>query len=160
MLVFIVGTIIFLAIDLITKAVFYPRSGFNVIPGILSFEPLDFKNQGAAFGIFQGHVLPLILISIVFITIGGVVYWKFKQGRTSTFYNIGCAFFLGGALGNLYDRIFLGGVRDFLKFDFIDFPIFNFADVFLNIGTVMLVIYVLVIYKGKTKGKLNDSEQN
>lgn len=154
MLILIIGATILVAIDLITKAFFYPHSGFSVIPKILSFEPIQ-HNQGAAWGMFQGQVIPLIILTLVFLSAGLVFYWKFKSGRNNLFYNIGCAFFLGGALGNLYDRIFLGGVRDFLKFDFINFPIFNFADVFLNVGMAMIIIYIIFIHKGHTNDKRN-----
>lgn len=149
MLILIIGAAILLAIDLVTKAIFYTHSGFTVIPGIFSFEPVSTPNRGAAWGIFQGHIVPLIIFTLIFLAAGIIFYWKFKQGRSNIFYNFGCAFFLGGALGNLYDRIFLDGVRDFLQFDFISFPVFNFADVFLNIGIAMIIIYVIFIYKGK-----------
>ena len=53
---------------------------------------------------------------------------------------------VGGALGNLYDRIFLGYVRDFIKLDFMSFPVFNFADVFLNIGFALFAVWLIFIY--------------
>jgi len=149
MIVFGICAAVFLAVDLVTKAIFYPRAGFTVIPKVFSFEPLEYHNEGAAWGMFQGQVVPLVIMTFVFLVAGGFFYWKFKEGRSNMFWNIGCAFFLGGALGNLYDRIFLGGVRDFLQFDFIKFPTFNFADVFLNIGMAMIIIYVLFMYKGE-----------
>lgn len=148
MLVLFIGAAILLAIDLVTKAVFYARSGFTVIPKVLSVEPIT-PNQGAAFGIFQGGVGLLVIATLVILVVGAFFYWKFKQGRNNLVFNIGCAFVLGGALGNLWDRIFNNGVRDFLQFEFINFPVFNFADVFLNIGMVLLVIYFIFIFKEK-----------
>ena len=153
MLVFIVCAVVVLAVDLVTKVIFVTPA--KVIPGIIGILPIE-PNQGGAFGIFQGHI-PILVIVTVLILIGGTIFYvKFKQGRKSIWYNIGCALFVGGALGNLYDRVFLGGVRDFLNFEFMNFPVFNFADVFLNIGMVMLVIYFLFIYKEK-KGANNKS---
>jgi signal peptidase II len=66
---------------------------------------------------------------------------------------IGLAFVLGGAVGNLIDRIFLGGVRDFIRFDFFDFPVFNIADSFLTVGCVMLAVFILFLYRPKGENK-------
>jgi len=148
MLIFLIGAALLLAVDLIAKAVI-TGDGFTLIPGVLSIiKPI--RNPGAAFGM----PIPLWLlvgVTIIIIAVGSFLYWKLKSCRKSKFYNIGCAFVLGGALGNLVDRILFGSVRDFLQFDFFNFPIFNFADVFLNIGMVMLVIYFIFMYKGKKR---------
>ena len=149
MLVFIIVAVILLAIDLTTKALLW-GGGFTVIPRVLSVPSEKVRNYGAAFGL---PVPTWLLIVVTFvILIGGVtVYWRFKQGRKSKLFNVGCAFVLGGALGNLADRIFLGFVRDFIQFDFINFPVMNLADVFLNVGMVLLVIYLVFIYKWREK---------
>ena len=121
---------------------------FTLIPGVLSVRPLERLNEGAAFGILQGAQVFLIIMTFVILAAGIFLYFRFEQGRGSKLFNIGCAFVLGGALGNLTDRIFLPGVRDFICFDFFDFPIFNLADVFLNVGMVLLAVYFLFVYKG------------
>ena len=146
-LIVIIGAVVLLAVDLIAKAVFVGGGG-TVIPGLVSIEPI--RNYGAAFGIFQDGRIFLIITTFVILAAGVVFYLRFKQGRGSKLFNVGCAFVLGGALGNLFDRLFLGYVRDFLKFDFLDFlnfPICNLADVFLNVGVVILVVYFIFVYR-------------
>ena len=57
--------------------------------------------------------------------------------------DLAVAVIIGGAFGNLIDRIFFGFVRDFLKFEFFEFPIFNLADSFLVVGVIMFCVFVL-----------------
>ena len=156
MLIFILVAAGLLAVDLITKAVFTTASGF--IPGLIRIEPIS--NTGAAFGIFQDGRVFFIVVTFIILAAGIFFYTRFKQGRSNTLFNTGCAFVLGGALGNLYDRLFLGYVRDFIRFEFLDFmnfPICNFADVFLNVGMVLLVVYFVFVYKGQGESKDADS---
>ena len=156
MLLFIAVAIIVLIIDLVTKAV-WVDSFFVLIPGVINIHYI--RNFGAAFGMMSGGVLLLIILTSIIIAVGLLGYFVFRnksreQSRGKTF-NIACGMILGGALGNLYDRVFLGYVRDFLKFDFMEFPIFNFADVFLNIGVGLLIFWMLFMFKGK-----NDANQS
>ena len=68
---------------------------------------------------------------------------------------------MGGAVGNLIDRIFLGGVRDFIYFIFVpNFPTFNVADSFLLIGTILFAIYAIFIYKPQEKDKNESTNKN
>jgi len=149
-LVMVIVAAVLLAIDLITKAVFV-GDGFTLIPKVLSIQPI--RNYGAAFGILQNARIFLIIITFILLVIGIIFYIKFKQGKKSKFYNIGCGFVLAGALGNLFDRLFLGYVRDFISFDFINFPVLNLADAFLNVGMVLLAIYFIFMLKGKKSEK-------
>ena len=65
------------------------------------------------------------------------------------------ALIFSGAVGNLIDRIVKGYVVDMFDFCLIDFPVFNVADVFLNVGAIIAVIYVLFIDKELLGGKKN-----
>ena len=70
----------------------------------------------------------------------------------NTFYCLGFGFVIGGAVGNLVDRIALGYVRDFIFLDFMPtFPVFNLADSFLCVGAVMLAIYILFMSGKKSE---------
>jgi len=104
------------------------------------------ENEGAAFSILQGKTLLLIImVSLVALAL---IYYLVKN--KSKFLRATLSLILGGALGNLYDRIFnKGSVIDFLEFHFGSyiFPTFNLADTFVVIGTILLAIYVLFIYK-------------
>lgn len=95
------------------------------------------QNTGAGFGVLQGFNLGLIFFSILVI---GIIFYYYNQidvkERLLVF---ATAFVLGGALGNLIDRISLGHVVDFLSFSF--WPAFNVADMAVSIGVIGLVIY-------------------
>lgn len=99
-------------------------------------------NSGAAWGIFSGKKLFLIILSSALI----IVLFVFNHfvKKKNVFYCIGFGFIIGGALGNLIDRIAFSYVRDFIFLDFWPtFPIFNMADSFLCVGAVMLAIFIL-----------------
>lgn len=115
------------------------------------FRLLTHFNHGALFGIGQGMSGLFALLSVV--AVAGVLYWLFvKGGAHSWWLTVALSLLLSGALGNLYDRLGLHGlrnhftgqleyaVRDFLYFELIDWPIFNFADTYLVTGAIMLVI--------------------
>ena len=130
---------VLLAINLISK---YLTDGrfLTVIPRVLSFE--SHHNTGIAFSWFAGAGLWLIILTAVLIVSSIAVWWFY--GRKSIYLSIAFALFIAGGLGNLYDRIFHGHVRDFIRFTFWqNFPIFNFADIFLTVGTILIIIYLI-----------------
>ena len=138
-----------IAADQITKAVFLDKT-YPFLAGLVSINSNDL-NSGAAWGFLSGAPWLLVVFAVIFIAAVLVFDIKFK-GNSSAVYSVGVAFVLGGTVGNLIDRIFLGGVRDFLQFDFWPgFPIFNVADSFIFVGCILLLIYVLFIFKSKSK---------
>lgn len=154
-----------LAIDLITKVVFadvflerYAQSNFDnitFIKGLISFTYTE--NIGAAFSIFSGEVVFLIIFSLVFI--GVFVYMDITFKDSHPFSIAGFTLIMGGAIGNLIDRIFLGYVRDFISFDIVKgFPICNFADVCITLGCVCYCVYLL-LYILKTSKEKEDTEK-
>lgn len=137
-----------LALDLLTKHLFYGvRQDF--IPNLIAFRECEL-NTGGAWSVLSGNVVLLAIITFVFV-ICAIIFDIFFKNK-SKLYFISFAFILGGALGNLIDRIFLGGVRDFIFFEFMpNFPTFNVADSFLCVGFVLLCIFVLFFYKKEEK---------
>lgn len=131
--------------DIFFKIVTY---GFDVeiIKGFFWFTSVE--NRGAAFGIFQNSVLPLIFISIIFII--GIILFNWFYTKKTIFYSISVGLVLGGALGNLVDRVFLGYVRDFIKFSFFE-PVFNIADICLCVGVLLFAIHILFLENRKSK---------
>jgi len=96
-------------------------------------------NTGAAFGIFKNQTLFFIVVSILaVITI--VIYIK-KFSNISLAIKIGLALILGGAFGNLVDRLCFGYVVDFL--DFKIWPVFNIADSAITVGTFLLIVNLM-----------------
>ncbi len=98
------------------------------------------KNFGAAFNIFSGSRIFLSTVSILFSLI--LIYFILKNNINKTIDLLSYSFILGGSLGNGIDRIFKGYVVDFINLNFINFPIFNLADIAINIG-FFLIFYNL-----------------
>lgn len=119
----------------------------EVVPGILSLFYI--QNEGAAWGIFEGRMFFFFIITVV--VVGAMVYNAHKQGFDKKIVGISYAFLLSGALGNFIDRMRLGYVVDMFRLDFIDFPIFNVADVCLTIGVILMTIYILFMEEEEEK---------
>lgn len=99
---------------------------------------LHWYNTGVAFGLFQGGGIIFILLPII-IVIGILVYFP-KISDEEWSLRLALSLQLGGALGNLVDRITIGHVTDFISLG--RFPVFNIADSAITIGVVVLVIGV------------------
>tara|TARA_B100000029_G_scaffold512416_1_gene609006 strand:+ start:1461 stop:1940 length:480 start_codon:yes stop_codon:yes gene_type:complete len=106
-------------------------------------------NTGAAFGLFQGGGIFLIFASIVGIVLVG--FYFLRSGLKSSL-RIALGLILGGACGNLIDRVIKGEVPDFIKFP--EWPTFNVADSAITIGVVLLL---WVIYH-ETKSQVATTE--
>ena len=94
------------------------------------------KNNGAAFSIFSGNRLFLSIISIISSII--LTYYIFLK-ETNLINRIGLSFILSGTLGNGIDRVLNGYVIDFIKIKLINFPVFNIADILINLGVLILI---------------------
>jgi signal peptidase II len=107
-----------------------------LIPGFLSLTYI--KNDGGAFGILGGSRLLLLIGSAVAI---GVVLWILLSGSSSRLTSLGCGLILGGAAGNLVDRLSTGEVTDYVHFSF--WYIFNAADAAIVVGVAFLLLSTL-----------------
>ena len=95
------------------------------------------RNYGAAFNMFSGSRIFLSLVSIISTII--LSYFIFISDN-KIINKSGLSFILAGSIGNGIDRILNGYVIDFIKIKFIDFPVFNIADIAINIGVLILII--------------------
>ncbi|WP_409227416.1 signal peptidase II [Gudongella sp. SC589] len=111
------------------------------------------KNYGAAFGILQNQRFFFIAITSI-VLVGMSVYMIRNRNKLTQVANLAMGFLLGGALGNLIDRIRLGYVVDFIKVDLriYDFPVFNIADIFIVLGTGLLIYVILFDKYEKSMG--------
>ncbi len=112
-----------------------------LIPKILGLKLLQGGNSGAAFGILSEYTWVLALISAVFSV--ALLYCLVRKKFKNNWVRFAFILLTAGAIGNLYDRLFIHSVTDYLMFLFIDFPIFNFADCLVNVGVAILVIYLI-----------------
>tara|TARA_B100000965_G_C19230148_1_gene599746 strand:- start:139 stop:597 length:459 start_codon:yes stop_codon:yes gene_type:complete len=106
---------------------------------------LDFvQNFGAAFNLFSGSRIFLSLVSIIISVF--LLYLIIYKKYLNLIDLFGYSFILGGTIGNGFDRITKGYVIDFINLNFIKFPVFNIADISINIGFI-LIIFALIKYK-------------
>lgn len=116
---------------------------FPLIDNVFHFTLV--KNKGAAFGIMQNQRWFFIIIT--FAVILAMIIYVFKYKPKHKLLLTSLSMIIGGAVGNLIDRIKLGYVIDFFDFRLINFAVFNVADSFVVIGTILLSYYLLFIYK-------------
>ncbi len=151
-IVFITAAVV--GIDQLTKWLAIARlqnaDPVTVIDGIISFAYT--QNEGAAWSMFSGQrwilvgVTSVMLIGLLAVLLSG----RFRKHQMA---NIGGVLVVAGGLGNLIDRIARGYVVDFIRTDFMDFPIFNVADCFVVIGAISLFIYFVFIYSDDSEKK-------
>lgn len=116
------------------------------IPVIKDFFHLTFYgNKGVAFGMLSGKKTFLIIMCIVIIFL--ILLWVVRKKPENMLQKISIGMILGGAFGNIFDRISYGYVIDFLDFKVINYPIFNVADCAVVAGAVMFCIYIIFFEK-------------
>lgn len=117
---------------------FNPGESVIVIPKV--FHLTYVLNPGAAFGLMAGRTWIFILTAVV--VLGGIIYTQFSVPREDWVTRLSLGMIGGGALGNLYDRVVLGKVVDYLDFQIWAF-VFNFADsaIVVGVGLLLLKIY-------------------
>ena len=109
-----------------------------LVPGILNLARVE--NTGAAFSIGEGGSWVFVGCAIVAFCIACSIVWL-NDLPFPLIFSLGCV--AGGGVGNMIDRLAMGSVTDFLATAFIDFPVFNVADIFVTCGvTVSLILYL------------------
>lgn len=136
-----------LLLDQLTKAAIEARiplhTSVTIVDGF--FDLTHVKNRGAAFGLFASIESPfraLLLNAVAFLVFVGILVYAFRSSPGSTRLQVGLALILGGAVGNLMDRVRLGSVTDFLDFSIgaYRWPAFNVADSAITIGVLLLAL--------------------
>jgi signal peptidase II len=122
------------------------HDSIQIIPGFFRITHLE--NRGAAFGLFadspsEWKIGMLVLFSVVALVVVATLLWKNSHSMSST--GIGLSLILGGAIGNLWDRLATGHVTDFLLFYIgrYQWPAFNVADSAIVIGATLLVFEIV-----------------
>ena len=140
---FILISILIILSDQLSKNIIY----FNhktLINNDLIFFSIDYvKNYGAAFNMFSGSRIFLSTVSIIITLI--LIYFILNKKNLSNLDLLSYSFILGGTIGNGIDRVTKGYVIDFINLNFINFPVFNIADISINIGLIF-IIYGFIKY--------------
>ena len=125
---------------------FIPGETLIVIPKV--FHLTFVLNPGAAFGLMAGR--SWIFVVTALLVVGGVIYGQFRIPRTEILTRLAIGMIGGGALGNLYDRLVIGRVVDYLDFQIWPF-VFNFADSMIVVGVGLLMLRVYQEEKAQSK---------
>lgn len=137
---FLFISILILVIDQVIKNYINIKMAVNEsLPVISNFLYLTYvQNKGAAFGLFWGSERFLIVVGIFVIFC--IIYF-YRKNKINMCMVIPLSFLLGGSLGNMADRIFRAYVIDYI--DFRIWPVFNFADIMINVGVFLLVVQLI-----------------
>ena len=130
-------SIFIILIDQFTKYLMFYNYKLVINKDFLLFRLDLVKNFGAAFNIFSGSRIFLSLISIIFSIL--LIYLILRKNNLNVIDLYSYSFILGGTMGNGIDRIFKGYVIDFINLNIINFPVFNIADISINIGFIFLL---------------------
>lgn len=142
---FLIPAAIVILVDQVTKQVIWARFNLghhlDVIPGVLRITLV--KNSGAAFGMFEGGRVIFIIASVIAVAV--ILYIGFRLPRRERLKRVLLGLILGGAIGNLIDRVYDGAVIDFIEMGLGGYwwPVYNVADIAVSVGAVLLLLYVL-----------------
>lgn len=116
------------------------------------------RNEGAAWGMFSNSRWVFIVITAVMLVVLPIVLYKYR--KLHFLFGFSLSLIIGGAAGNMIDRVFQGSVVDFIQAAFIDFPIFNFADCCVTVGAALMFVYLVFIDKTLFKSKKNEEDHD
>lgn len=137
------------AIDQLTKAIvagsFTLYESRDIIKNVFSFTYV--QNKGTAWGMLSGKKILFLIITTIVLILCFYVYYNIADNNKFRLMRVCILILIAGAIGNMIDRIKLGYVIDFFSFDLIDFPVFNFADIYIVCS--MILIFILVLFKYK-----------
>ena len=136
-LYFLSLSIFIIIVDQILKYLMFYNYKILINKDFVLFR-LDFvKNYGAAFNILSGSRIFLSCISIIFSIL--ITCLILRKNKLNSLELLSYSFILGGTIGNGLDRILRGFVIDFINLNIINFPVFNVADISINIGFIILI---------------------
>lgn len=163
-LVYLLFSVVVMLLDYLTKQWIVSNVPVNDIAGSIEVIPNFFRiihvhNHGAAFSFLAGqNGWQVVFFSVIAIAVSCFcIRGMFKNSRSQLISNTGCALIVGGALGNLYDRIAYGYVIDFLDFNFgnYHYPAFNVADCGICAGVFLWCVYELFLNKNNKENSDN-----
>ena len=152
---FLILIILLIIIDQVIKLNVINSAVFNkeIFRNILYISYCE--NRGIAFGIGQGGVKIFAIITTLII-IAALIYVFFKFNKLKGLTLFGIALVISGGIGNLIDRLFRGYVIDYIDFsEIVDFPIFNFADICIVVGVIIIGISYLKNEGGEVNERIN-----
>lgn len=128
----------------------------NIVNWFVDFHYIE--NPGGAWGIMKGKTAILLIITGAIMAV--LAFLMIKNAKKSKLFFWASSLIIAGGIGNMIDRVFHEGlVVDFLRFTFIDFPVFNLADVAVCTGAGLLILYFVLDIIKDAKEKKADQEE-
>ena len=135
---------VLVAFDLLSKKIVFDSIDLHTFVSLTFFLDLThIHNFGISFGLFSGLISPWLVIILGLLVVGFIFY--LMKSASDTLEEWGLLIIISGAISNIIDRILNGYVIDFIYFHYKSFfwPAFNFADIYITIGIIMIVINIL-----------------
>jgi signal peptidase II len=143
MILYYIVALVIIGVDQLTKYLTLQHiplhESIEVIPGVLSFT--HHRNTGAAWSILEGQMWFFYIVTLVVVAV--ILYYLHTEGKEHASFGWALTLLLGGAVGNFIDRLFHQFVVDMFRTEFIQFPIFNVADIALTFGVIVMIIYLI-----------------
>lgn len=160
MLITLIIVVISVALDQLTKLVVLQNIPLHdevaAIPGIFHFTYVE--NKGAAFGMLSNHRWVFMAVSIL--AIAAFVFYIIKFKPEGKLLVSSMAMIIGGGIGNMIDRVLRGSVVDFIEVDFMEFAVFNVADIFVCVGCGLMILDVILSEVREQKKKKENTEND
>ena len=138
----LITAVLIIGFDQLSKFLIYGTAAKSIIGNLLWFEST--LNTGVAFSMFSGN--SILFFAIACVAAVALTYFicskKWLNGRIE---KIAVGLILGGTISNAIDRIIFGGVRDFIYLKFINFAIFNVADMAITIGAILFCVSIIFL---------------
>lgn len=141
-------------LKVLVQAKFVPGETLIIIPKV--FHLTFVLNPGAAFGLMAGRTWIFVITALL--VVGGVIYGQFRIPRRERLARLAIGMIGGGALGNLYDRLVIGRVVDYLDFRIWPY-VFNFADSMIVVGVGLFMLRLYLEEKVHGKSSLSEAEK-
>lgn len=126
-----------------------------VLPKVFHFTYIE--NKGAAFGMLSEHRWVFLIISSIAILIFIIYLIKYKP--QDVLLRASLSMVVGGGIGNMIDRCFRGSVVDFIEVEFVDFYVFNVADMFVCVGCGLMILYMILSEIKESKAEKAKKEE-
>lgn len=156
-----VTAVLLVVLDHITKYIaltqLKPIGSKTVISGFFDFTYVE--NRGAAFGMLSGQRWFFVLLTIVVSAVIVYAFIKMPKNKEYAWLRAALTLVLSGAVGNMIDRVIRGYVVDFLEITLIRWPVFNLADIYVVVGTALLLYLAFFVIKEEPKKEENAEEK-